>query len=122
MKKDIREVCRRFRKNQTEGEKTLWKVVRNRQIEGYKILRQYPISFKWNDQIRFFIADFYCHQMKLVIEIDGGIHETQKEYDVIREKIIDQLGYRIIRFSNEDILNNLDYVLIQLRNELISNN
>ena len=60
--------------------------------------------------------------MKLVIEIDGGIHESQKDYDKMREKIIDQLGYRIIRFSNEDVLNNLDYVLMQLRNVLLSNN
>jgi very-short-patch-repair endonuclease len=122
MKEDIRVICRRFRKNQTKGEKALWEVVRNRQIEGYKVLRQYPIRFEWNDQIRFFIADFYCHKMKLIIEIDGGIHESQKDYDKMREKIINQLGYRIIRLSNEDVLNNLDYVLMQLRNVLLSNN
>ncbi len=56
MQEDIRDVCRRFRKNQTKGEKAFWKVVRNGQVEGYKILRQYPIRFEWKEQIRFFIT------------------------------------------------------------------
>ena len=59
MEEDIRDVCRRFRKNRTKAEKAFWRVVRNRQIEGYKILSQYPIRFEWENQIRFFIADFY---------------------------------------------------------------
>ena len=118
MKEDIRDVCRRFRKNQTKGEKAFWKVVRNRQIEGYKILRQYPIKFEWNNQIRFFIADFYCHETKLVIEIDGGIHETQKEYDKMREQIINLLGFQVIRFSNDEVLYHIKEVVEKFRNVL----
>ena len=56
MNEDIREICRRFRKNQTKAEEAFWKVTRNRQIAGNKILKQYPIRFDWNYQIRFFIA------------------------------------------------------------------
>ncbi|RLC54291.1 MAG: hypothetical protein DRH79_00995 [Candidatus Cloacimonadota bacterium] len=78
------------------------------------MLRQYPIKFDWNNQIRFFIADFYCHEAKLVIEIDGCIHQTQKEYDKMRKQIINLLGFRIIRFSNEDILINLNKAIEKL--------
>jgi very-short-patch-repair endonuclease len=122
MKEDIRVICRRFRKNQTKAEKSLWKLVRNRQIDGFKILRQYPIGFEWNKQIRFFIADFCCHKMKLVIEIDGGIHENQKDYDKMREQIIGQLGYRIIRFSNDEVLYHIEDVIEKLKNTFIRNN
>ena len=122
MKEDIREVCRRFRKNQTKTEIAFWKVARNRQIAEFKILRQYPIRFEWDNQIRFFIADFYCHKAKLVIEIDGGIHETQKEYDKMREQIINQLGYNIIRFSNNEVLKEIDRVIEKLVIKIQRNN
>lgn len=122
MQEDIRVICRRFRKNQTKAEKVFWDKSRNRQIDGYKILRQYPIRFEMDNTIHFFIADFYCHEAKLVIEIDGGIHETQKDYDKMREQIIGQLGYRIIRFSNEEVLNNIDNVLLRLKDALSNNN
>ena len=106
MKEDIREVCRRFRKNQTKAEIAFWKVARNRQIAEFKILRQYHIRFEWDNQIRFFIADFDCHKAKLVIELDGGIHETQKEYDKMREQIINNLAtilsdFQIMKFSRK---------------------
>ncbi len=122
MKEDIRDVCRRFRKNQTKAEKAFWKVVRNRQVDEYKILRQYPIRFEWNDQIRFFIADFYCHEAKFVIEIDGGIHETQKEYDKMREHIIESLGFHVIRFSNDEVLYHIKDVVERLKKSFIKNN
>lgn len=122
MKESIKETCRRFRKNQTETEKAFWKVARNRKIEGIKILRQYPIRYKWRDYYRFFVADFYCHEAKLVIEIDGGIHESQKEYDEMREQIIKLLGFRVIRFSNEEVLNNIDAVARKLITVIKLNN
>ena len=118
MQEDIRNVCRRFRKNQTKAEKVFWDVVRNRQIDGYKILRQYPIRYEWNDHIRFFIADFYCHEAKLVIEIDGGIHETQKEYDEMREQIINLLGFKVIICSNDEVLYHIKDVVEKLKNAL----
>jgi len=78
---NITQVVRELRKEETLAEKKFWSFVRNRQINGMKFRRQYPISFEWDDQIKHFIADFYCHEFKLVIEIDGGIHEQQKNYD-----------------------------------------
>jgi very-short-patch-repair endonuclease len=120
MEEDIKEVCRRFRKTQTNAYKAFWDVVRNRQINGFKILRQYPIRFEWNDHIRFFIADFYCHEAKLVIEIDGGIHETQNEYDKLREQAINLLGFRVIKFSNDEVLYHIKDVVEKLKNALIN--
>ena len=110
----IREVSRSLRKKSTPSEKVFWQVVRNRQILGYKFNRQYPIVFEIDDIKRFFIADFYCHQLKLVIEIDGGIHETQKDYDELRTKIINHLGMQVYRFSNEEVLNDIDIVIRKL--------
>ena len=81
MKAIITQTARNLRKNATKAEKIFWESVRNRKIKNKKFYRQYPIEFEYYDKIRHFIADFYCHECKLVVEIDGGIHETQKEYD-----------------------------------------
>ncbi len=110
----IKEVCRSLRKNSTPAEKLFWQVVRNRKVKGYKFNRQYPIVFEINDVRRFFIADFYCHQLRLVIEIDGGIHEKQKDYDKLRSEIINKLGLQVFRFSNIEVLNEIDVVIEKL--------
>ncbi len=68
-----------------------------------------------DNNIHFFIADFYCHETKFVIEIDGGIHETQKEYDKMREQIINLLGFRVIRFSNDEVLCHIKDVVEKLK-------
>ena len=112
---DITQVVRELRKEETLAEKKFWNLVRNRQINGMKFRRQYPISFEWDDQIKHFIADFYCHECKLVIEIDGGIHELQKNYDILRTYIINQLRIKVIRFSNKEVLNNIESVLVKLK-------
>ena len=119
MQENIVEMCRRFRREATPTERRFWKQFRNRQFVGYKFLRQHPISFSWGKETKFFIADFYCHEAKLVIEIDGGIHESQKDYDKLRDRIINYLGYKVIRFSNEEVVNNIDKVLNQLRKYLM---
>ena len=111
----ITQIVRELRKNETHAEKIFWKLVRNRQIDGMKFRRQYPIKFKWNDQERYFIADFYCHECKLVIEIDGGIHELQKDYDNLRTKLINYIGIRVIRFSNDEVLNKIEKVKFKLK-------
>ena len=112
---DITQVVRELRKEETLAEKKFWNLVRNRQINGMKFRRQYPISFEWDDQIKHFIADFYCHESKLVIEIDGGIQELQKNYDILRTYIINQLRIKVIRFSNKEVLNNIESVLVKLK-------
>lgn len=110
----IKEVCRNLRCNSTSAEKLFWKTVRNRNIKSYKFNRQYPIVFEIDDVRRFFVADFYCHQLRLVIEIDGGIHETQKDYDELRTTIINILGVNVFRFSNIEVLNEINVVVEKL--------
>jgi very-short-patch-repair endonuclease len=71
----------KLRKNQTETEKVIWGIVRNRRLNGHKFLRQHSIRFNYYGKVLFFVADFYSAKLKLVIEIDGKIHENQQEYD-----------------------------------------
>jgi len=93
---------RELRKNMTEAEKALWKKLRRKRLEGLKFFRQYGIGA--------YIADFYCPQRKLVIEVDGGQHfsEEGRGYDAQRERYMSSLGIRTLRFSNLDILKNID--------------
>ena len=84
----IKETVRSLRINSTKGEKIFWEAVRNRKINGKKFLRQFPIKFEIFGQKRFFIADFYCFECKLVVELDGKIHERQKDYDEMRTQLI----------------------------------
>jgi len=97
----ILEYARSLRKNQTSAEKIFWSNVRNRRFKGLKFNRQFIIE---HANSSYFIADFYCHEFKLIVEIDGAIHKQQAEYDRIREDILLELGYRIVRFNNEEIL------------------
>lgn len=114
----IKQTVRKLRRNQTEAEAMFWQVVRNRKLLGRKFLRQHPIVFKWYGKRRFLITDFYCHEAGLIVEIDGGIHEKQKEYDKMRDYVIKSMGLKIIRFKNEMIVRNMPKVLEKLGNEL----
>lgn len=98
------ENCRKLRREQTEAEKKLWNILRNRQLEGTKFRRQHLIDK--------YIIDFYSSQYKIAIEADGGQHYTDKgeEHDRIRTEKLAALGIELIRFSNLDILNNIDGV------------
>ena len=89
-----------LRKPLTPAEKIFWQMVRNRNLLGLKFRRQHPIGP--------FVADFYCHDLKLVIEIDGDIHELAdvKQYDKERESYIKELGLHVLRFKNEDVFLN----------------
>ena len=71
--------ARNLRKKQTVAEEILWARIRNKQINGIKFLRQHPVFYEYDRRERYFIADFYCKDLHLVIEIDGGIHEQQKD-------------------------------------------
>ncbi len=108
------QTARELRAKPTRAEKIFWNVVRNRNIKNKKFNRQFPVYFEFEGQNRFFIADFYCHKNKLIIEIDGGIHETQKDYDALRTIIINELGIKVIRFENEMVLNNLEKIIEKL--------
>ena len=89
------EFARKLRKRQTSAEERLWWLLRNRFMLGYKFRRQFV--FKG------FILDFYCPAMSIGIEVDGGIHLKQKEYDIARQKILNNHNIKIIRFTNTEI-------------------
>ena len=101
-----------LRKSQTEAEMALWQKLRDREFMGYKFYRQYGIGE--------YIADFYCPQHKLVIEIDGSQHYSDdgREYDESREKYMSSLGIKTIRFNNLDVLQSIEGVLAEIAKAL----
>ncbi|MDC0977684.1 endonuclease domain-containing protein [bacterium] len=101
-----KEFARNLRKKQTKAEEILWQALRNRKLKYLKFRRQHILEG--------FVVDFYCHKLKLAIELDGYIHIKQKEYDKIRQSLIETEGIRFLRFTNEEIINNLDSVLSRL--------
>ncbi|MBX2958315.1 MAG: DUF559 domain-containing protein [Flavobacteriales bacterium] len=121
-RKNITQLARDLRKNQTSSEKILWMNLRNRKLNGFKFNRQFPIVYgrDFNGTSHFIIADFYCHEKKLVIELDGKIHDFQKEYDKERDSILNQLGLNVIRIKNEE-LENISKVLEKISYELSPN-
>ena len=94
-------LARVLRKNQTPQEKIIWGILRNFQIKGLKFRRQYPIGD--------YIVDFVCKEIKLIIEIDGGQHNSIEgvENDKKRSIYLENKGYKILRFWNNDVDNNL---------------
>lgn len=108
------ELCRKLRKCSTPTEEKFWSALRHRTSLGKKFLRLHPIFFKYIQTESFFIADFYCSEQKLVIEIDGKSHDYQKEYDELRTHLISTLGIKIIRFRKNEIENDLPAVLKHL--------
>ncbi len=107
----LKENARDHRKNPTEAEDNLWQAIRNKNT-GFKFRRQHAIGQ--------FIADFACLEKKLVIEVDGAIHENQKREDKERELIIKDEGFDVIRFTNDEVLNNISGVLHKIKEALTS--
>ena len=94
----------------------MWKMLRNRRFEGKKFLRQHPIIIQEvYDNIDFFIADFYCHEHKLVLEIDGKIHDYQKDHDNQRDFIMAEMGLNVLRIKNENVFQHIDDVKNEIR-------
>ena len=118
MSRTVREIIRGLRKKSTNAERIFWKEVRNRKIDGYKILRQHPIRCVVDGRQRIFIADFYCAERKLVVEIDGPVHDRQKDYDKLRTQVIERMGMRVVRFTNDEVERDSANVLRKLREEL----
>lgn len=81
---------------QTLAEKTLWKLVRNRRLGGFRFLRQHPIDR--------YIVDFACEAAKLIVELDGVVHDGREDYDARRMETLELFGYAVIRFRNERVL------------------
>ena len=97
-----------LRNKMTYAEELLWNYLKTNEW-GYKFRRQHPLFM--------YVADFYCHKLKLLIEIDGSIHELEevKRNDAIRENHLKNLGLKVIRFKNEDVTNHLEIVLNQIK-------
>jgi len=94
-----------MRKNPTEAETAMWKMLRKFRQSGFPFRRQHPIEF--------YIADFYCHNLRLVIEVDGEIH-TEKEiqsHDEGRTGELERFGIKVLRFTNNQILHDSDLVV-----------
>jgi len=100
----INQTARELRKNQTESEGLLWEILRGRRLSGKKFLRQHPIIYTVYQRPYYFIVDFYCAEAKLVIEVDGNIHDTSVEYDQQRTEILKSKGLHILRISNNEFL------------------
>ena len=112
----ILKYSRGLRKCQTDAEEFLWARLRKRQLNGKKFLRQFAILYGSSlGSALFYIVDFYCHECKLAIEVDGKIHESQKEYDLKRDKEINDLGIKVLRFKNEEVFGDLEGVLEKIR-------
>lgn len=109
-----KQLARKLRKNSTPAEDIFWQAVRDRRFLQKKFYRQYPIFFDLHGKESFFIADFYCFEEKLIIEIDGEYHLRQKGYDSLRTAIINLLNIKVIRFTNEQVINNLKSVLCEV--------
>jgi len=111
-KPSVFKLAKELRKNETEAEKMLWSKLNKNQIIGLQFRRQHPINI--------FIADFYCPKIKLVIEVDGSIHEIfeYEEHDIGRSEMLNDFGITVIRFTNEKILNDLDGTIKQIESEI----
>lgn len=113
---EMKKIAQRLRNNQTYSEKRLWKELRKQKIFGYKFLRQHPIIYDANyDELFFYIPDFYCSSLKLIIEVDGKIHENQIDYDHKRDELLREMNLNILRIKNEE-LSNIDKVIEKIEN------
>ena len=101
-----------LRRNETKAEKLLWEKLRNNQLGGLKFRRQHPVNI--------YIADFYCHKFKLIIELDGDYHdqEEQKQKDEVRTEVLRLNDLKIIRFKNEEVEQDINQVLTAIKNKI----
>jgi len=102
--------ARALRRNMTEAEIRVWQMLRAHRTNGYKFRRQVPIGR--------YIADFVCHEARLIVEIDGGQHDPRSHQEIDRNRFLRSQGYRILRFWNNEVLVNPDSVYEMIVNEL----
>jgi len=104
--------ARELREEQTSAERILWERLRNRRFLGLKFRRQFPVEG--------FIADFYCHEEKLVLEVDGSVHEEpqQKAHDENRDIALRARGVKVLRITNEEVCQAMDTVLRSIADTL----
>ena len=103
---ELQQAAWRLRDRMTPAEEALWEALRDKQFNGLKFRRQHPVEQ--------FILDFYCPRFKLVVELDGSVHDTRSEEDAARTEHLKAFGYRVIRFRNDEVLKNLPDVLTHI--------
>jgi len=101
------EAAQLLRKRTTQIEEILWEKLKGKQIFGLRFSRQHPIDL--------FIADFYCHKVRLVVEIHGEIHNYQREYDIGRTAELEKFDIKVIRFSNEEVILDIEKVVSKIK-------
>ena len=102
--------AKELRRNMTDAERLLWQKLRNRNLIGYKFRRQHPVQH--------YIVDFVCLEKMLIIEVDGGQHGDRQAYDQKRTLVLQNLGFRVIRFWNNEVLQETGPVLEKILMEL----
>ncbi len=104
--------AKRLRKKLTKAEKIMWRELRRNNLKGHYFRRQHPLAW--------YIADFYCHDAKLVVELDGNVHdsEKQKDHDARRDEVMKDLDLIVLRFKNEEVFDDLDKVLEEIKKHL----
>ena len=107
--KNLQTLASALRKNMTKAEASLWKyILRGKQLKGYQFRRQRPVLN--------YIADFLCKDLMLIIEVDGITHDTETTVlkDVRRQQVLEENGFKVVRFTDEEVLNNISGVEVRL--------
>ena len=99
---NLKEKARRLRIKCTPSETLLWSRIRRRSL-GYEFHRQVPIDE--------YIVDFYCHELRLAIEVDGSSHDNKQEYDLLRQRKLERLGVRFLRFDDRDFKRSMNDII-----------
>jgi very-short-patch-repair endonuclease len=107
LKQKMTEVARQFRKEPTTSEEILWQAIRGRKLDGRRFRRQQPIGV--------FVVDFYCSAEKLIVEVDGAIHELQREHDQQRQELLESLGLKMVRVTSKQVETDIDSALALIR-------
>lgn len=105
-----RRMAKELRQNMTPTERILWQLLRTNKLAGWHFRRQQIIDG--------FIVDFYCHAASLIVEVDGGIHETQKEQDAERDAHLVSRGFRVLRVTNDEVNHDIEGVLKKILENL----
>jgi len=109
---DLKELARNLKNNPTSAEKIVWeKILSKKQALGYKFTQQKPLHS--------YIADFYCSELLLAIEIDGASHDDKKEQDGVRTEDLNQLAIKVIRYTNNQVENNFEFVINDIKNKIL---
>jgi very-short-patch-repair endonuclease len=112
VRENLTDIARNLRKHSTEAEKRLWLKLSKRQLEGHKFRRQQPKGK--------YVVDFVNYEKRTIIELDGGQHAVEKKKDRKRDNWLEQQGFRILRFWDNEVFENLEGVLETVRDRLLS--